>query len=129
MIFCKNTIYARVWSVTKSDKYIDLRISTKEKDRDGNAVYSTWFPRVIGHAFNSIKDKINEGDTLVITKSKFVNESYEKDGVTKSAFRFLILEADVWEDTTSQTSTEEAAPAPASTPAPAAPATSDSCPW
>jgi len=28
MIYCNNTIYAKVWSVTKSDKYILLNLGT-----------------------------------------------------------------------------------------------------
>ena len=126
MIFCKDKIYAKVWSIKKEDKYIDLRISTSEKDRDGNYVNSTWFPRLIGHAFNSLKDELKEGDRLIITKSKFTNESYTKDGVVKSSFKFVVLEAEI---DAPASETPEAAPAPASTPASAAPAASDSCPW
>lgn len=126
MIFCKDKIYAKVWSIKKEDKYIDLRISTSEKDRDGNYVNSTWFPRLIGHAFNSLKDELKEGDRLIITKSKLTNESYTKDGVVKSSFKFVVLEAEI---DVPASETPEAAPAPASTPASAAPAASDSCPW
>ncbi len=110
MIYCNNTIYAKVWSVTKSDKYIDLRVSTSEKDRDGEYVDSTWFPRLIGHAFNSLKDTIKEGDRIIIEKSKFTNESYEaKDGSKKSRFRFLVFEARINEDTkTAETNNQPA---------------------
>lgn len=98
MIFIHDKIYAKVWAVKKFDKYIDLQITTSEKSRDNEGEYinSGWFPRLIGHAFNSLKDKIKEGDRLIITKSKMSNERYTaNDGSTKSAFRFVILEAEI----------------------------------
>ena len=57
MIFNDNKIYAKVWKVTPSEngKYIDLQITTSEKDNDGNYVNSSWFPRVIGKAVNTLK--------------------------------------------------------------------------
>ena len=96
MIFCHDKIYAKVWKVTPSEKYLDLQISTSEKDREGNYVNSSWFPRCIGHAFNSLNGKLKEGDRITITTSKLSNEKYTaKDGSIKSAFRFLILEASI----------------------------------
>ena len=96
MIFCHDKIYAKVWKVTPSEKYLDLQISTSEKDREGNYVNSSWFPRCIGHAFNSLNGKLKEGDRITITTSKLSNEKYTaKDGSVKSAFRFLILEASI----------------------------------
>lgn len=106
MIFNKSTIYAYIWKVTrpKDDKgnprnYLELQISTSEKSRDDNTTaFSVWFPRVIGHAFNNLKGlaegKYEKAIPLTITQSKFTNEKYEaKDGTTKSAFKFIILEA------------------------------------
>lgn len=97
MIFCNNDVYAKVWKIQKkTDKYIDLQISTSEKDKDGNYVNSSWFPRCIGHAFNSLKDTLKEGDRITIKKCKLSNEKYTaQDGTIKSGFRFIILEADV----------------------------------
>ena len=97
MIFNSNEIYATVWEATLSEnkKYMDLRISTSEKDADGNWKNSNWFPRVIGHALNSLKGVKCE-DRITITKSKFTNESYEDaDGNKKSYFKFLIIEATI----------------------------------
>ena len=97
MIFNSNKIYAKVWKVKPADnnKYIDLQITTSEKTQDDEYVNSGWFPRVIGHAVNSLKN-VKEGDRIVITKSKFTNERYEdSEGNKKSFFRFLILEASV----------------------------------
>ena len=125
MIFTDKKIYAKVWKITRrEEKYLDLRISTSEKDLEGNYINSTWFPRLIGHAFNSLKDKVKEGDRIVITKAKLTNESYEKDGVTKSAFKFLILEAEI----DGQETNPAQAPAPAA-PSRPQPADKDACPW
>ena len=127
MIFIHDKIYAKVWKVDKKEKYIDLQATTSEKDNDGNYINSGWFPRLIGHAFNSLKDKIKEGDRLIITKSKMTNERYTaQDGTTKSAFKFVVLEAEIEES-------RDAAPAAPAQAAPAAtaaaPAANDNCPW
>lgn len=96
MIYCTNKIYGKVWKITKAEKYLDLQMTTSEKNADGEYINSGWFPRCIGHAFNSLKDTLKEGDRIVITKSKLTNERYTaKDGTVKSAFRFLVLEAEV----------------------------------
>lgn len=95
MIFIKDKIYAKVWKVEKFDKYIDLQVTTSEKDKDGNYINSGWYPRLIGHAFNSLKDTIKEGDTIIFTKSKLSNERYvDNEGNKKSRFRFLVFEAE-----------------------------------
>ena len=95
MIFNENKIYAKVWKVTPSEngKYVDLQITTSEKDSDGNYVNSSWFPRVIGKAVNTLKGLKRE-DRIIITKSKFTNERKDTENGKKSFFRFLILEAD-----------------------------------
>ena len=128
MIFIHDKIYAKVWKVNEKEKYIDLQATTSEKNQDGNYINSGWFPRLIGHAFNSLKGKIKEGDRIVITKSKLTNERYTaEDGKTKSAFKFVVLEAEIEGD-------RETAPAAQAESAPAAqtattPAANDSCPW
>ena len=128
MIFIHDKIYAKVWKVNEKEKYIDLQATTSEKNQDGNYINSGWFPRLIGHAFNSLKGKIKEGDRIVITKSKLTNERYTaEDGTTKSSFKFVVLEAEIEGD-------RETAPAAQAESAPAAqtattPAANDSCPW
>ncbi len=89
-----NKIFAKVWKIDKKDKYADLRLSTSERvEKNGAMEYinSDWFARAIGKAFNQLKD-IKEGDRVVITKAKLSNETYEKDGQKKSAFKFVIME-------------------------------------
>jgi hypothetical protein len=128
MIYCTNKIYGKVWKIKKEEKYLDLQMTTSEKNQDGTYINSGWFPRVIGHAFNSLKDTLKEGDRISITKSKFTNERYQaKDGTTKSAFKFLILEAEIESASGSTapatTHNDTAAEAPETT------ATQDACPW
>lgn len=125
MIFIHDKIYAKVWKVTKSDKYIDLQITTSEKDADGNYINSGWFPRLIGHAFNSLKDKIKDGDRIVITKSKITNERRKlEDGTTKSSFRFIVLEASI-----ESPKGEEAAETETPVSTQEQQASGESCPW
>lgn len=124
MIFNQNKIYGKVWKITKAEKYLDLQMTTSEKNAEGGYINSGWFPRVIGHAFNALKDTLKEGDRICITKSKFTNERYTaKDGTTKSSFKFLILEAEI--------EPSNGAPKPSTTETVSEPAqtASDDCPW
>lgn len=132
MIFNDNKIYAKVWKVTPSEngKYVDLQITTSEKDNDGNYVNSSWFPRVIGKAVNTLKGLKRE-DRIIITKSKFTNERRDTDDGKKSFFRFLILEAEIEGSERANGGNTPAADTnkkkPAEEPAPAA--AEDDCPW
>lgn len=129
MIFNNNQIYGKVWKVThpENNKYIDLQMTTSEKDADGNYKNSGWFPRVIGHALNSLKE-VKEGDRICITKSKFTNERYEDaNGNKKSAFRFIILEASILSDNNSTAAPEQKEQTKA--PKQKAQEQADDCPW
>jgi len=100
MILNKTKIFAKVWKVTPSEngKYIDLQVSTSEKNEDESYTNSSWFPRAIGHAANALKD-VKEGDRIEITSSKFTNERKKQDDETyKSFFRFIIFEAKIQGD-------------------------------
>ena len=126
MIFNTSKNYAKVWEVKPNDKYIDIRMTTSEKDKDGKYVNSTWFARLIGHAFNTMKDKIKAGDRITITKSKMTNETQRtEDGNYKTWFRFLILEASF--DEAPQTASETASTTASTTGE--TPASNDDSPW
>ena len=106
MIFVEGKTYATVWSVKPAEngKYIDLQITTGEKDADGNWTKSSWFPRVIGHALNSLKN-VKEKDRILIKKAKLTNERREQeDGSYRSYFHFIILEAEIAGATTGESS-------------------------
>lgn len=134
MIFCNGQIYAKVWKATPAEngKYIDLRISTSEKGQDGNFVNSTWFPRAIGHAANSLKG-VKDGDRILITKAKFTNESREiSEGNRRSYFNFRILEAKILsEDNQHQSSHDAEAVKKEPTLPPSTPIIDEAedCPW
>lgn len=122
MFYCTNTNYAKVWKVTKSDRYMDLTISTSEKDRDGNTVYSRWFARAIGHAFNAMKDTVKEGDSIQITKCKLVVDKYtDKDGIERYPTKVIIMDAQLSESSASNKSSAVAKDT--------AKKEEDSCPW
>ena len=131
MIYTTNPIYGKVWKIMRSEqKYMDIRMTTSSKDSDGKWVDSTWFPRLMGHAFNSLKGELKEGDKIVITKAIIENPSYEaQDGTKKSSFRFRILEAELSngenaESQKSDTSENVQVQSEESTPT-----AKDECPW
>lgn len=80
MFYIKDA-YARAWKVVRStEKYTDIRITTSEKDQDGNREYSTWFVRCVGAAHNKAK-KLSEGDYIKILKAKMQNlDRKDEDG-------------------------------------------------
>ena len=130
MIFIHDKIYAKVWKVEKFDKYIDLQATTSEKDKEGNYINSGWFPRLIGHAFNALKDSLKEGDTLIITKSKMTNERDEdKEGNKKSRFKFVVLEATISEPRENDETTNTATSPTPATATQEPDKIKDTCPW
>lgn len=127
MFFCHDKIYARVWKITPSEKYLDLQISTSEKKQDGEYINSSWFARCVGHAFNSLNGKLKEGDRITITTAKLSNERYTaKDGSIKSALRFVILEAGIEAPRDAGQSAQSSQSAAATQEASVA---NDDCPW
>ena len=97
MIYITNQIYGKVWKIMRTEqKYIDVRMTTSSKNSDGEWVDSTWFPRIMGHAFNSLKGKLKDGDKIIVTKAIIENPPYEAaDGSKKSSLKFRILEASI----------------------------------
>ena len=67
-IFFKDT-YATLWDVKPAEKYTDLNISTSEKDKDGNYVNSSWYPRVFGDVAEQFKH-MKRGDRFKIASGK-----------------------------------------------------------
>lgn len=97
MIFLEGKVYAKVWSVTpaQNGKYIDLQITTSEKTENDEYLNSSWFPRCIGKAVNTLKN-VKRGDKIIIKKVKFTNErKKQEDDTYKSYFKFLILDAEI----------------------------------
>lgn len=109
MIYSDSKNYAKVWSATKNEKYIDLSISTSTKDSDNNRTYSSWLARAIGHAKNSLKD-VKEGDNIIINKCSVQVNKVEKEG-EKPLFltQVLIYDATISNNTQSEEPTKETA--------------------
>lgn len=131
MIYTTNPIYGKVWKIMRTEqKYMDVRMTTSSKDSDGKWVDSTWFPRLMGHAFNSLKGTLKEGDKIVITKAIIENPSYEaQDGTKKSSFKFRILEASISNGEQNTSAESAATTAPTTQVQEDVPAANDECPW
>lgn len=136
MIFCTNTTYAKVWEITQPTdengnprKYLELKLSTSEKQEDGTYKNSSWYARVVGHGYNSLKN-LKEKDRIIITKAKFTNEYYKKEGeeTGKSYFKFVILEAKIDDGNAPSSDQQQTQPAPQE-PAPTNNKAEDDCPW
>lgn len=130
MIYTTNPIYGKVWKIMRTEqKYMDVRMTTSAKDSNGEWVDSTWFPRLMGHAFNSLKGTLKDGDKIVITKAILENPPYEApDGSKKSSFKFRILEASISNGEQGGNAEQTATSAP-TTPETEVPAAKDECPW
>ena len=132
MILIQTPIYAKIWKATPAEngKYIDLQATTSEKLGDGSYANSSWFPRAIGKAVNTLKG-VKREDRIVITKAKITNERKEGDEGKKSFFRFIILEAEIEGD--ERTSGSTSAPEVKKTVKPkeevASTPAEDECPW
>ena len=131
MIYTTNPIYGKVWKIMRTEqKYMDVRMTTSAKDSDGKWIDPTWFPRLMGHAFNSLKGTLKDGDKIVITKAIIENPPYDApDGTKKSSFKFRILEASIsnGEQNSASETTEDAAPTTQEQDN--VPAAKDECPW
>lgn len=93
MFFVSNK-YAKIWKIFKTEeKYVDLSVSTSEKDRDGEFRNSNWRARAIGHAFQQYKNgEVSEGNQYAI-RGKLTNERYQDDdGNWKDNYRLLIMD-------------------------------------
>ena len=130
MIYTTNPIYGKVWKIMRTEqKYMDVRMTTSARDSNGEWVDSTWFPRLMGHAFNSLKGNLKDGDKIVITKAILENPPYEaSDGNKKSSFKFRILEASISNGEQGSNAEQTITSAP-TTPEPEVPAAKDECPW
>lgn len=83
--------WAKLWNVTAGDNYADLRITTSEKDKEGNYVNSTWFPRVWGDLAEQFKH-MQAGDRFKIVNGKVSNLSKKMpDGKLRSFIEFRIF--------------------------------------
>ena len=92
-MFLINKGYVKIWKIEPKGKYTEIRMSSSEKDKDGNYINSNWsFVRCVGKAHNQIA-KMQEGDRAEIKSAKISNETYtDKEGNKKTGFRFVVFE-------------------------------------
>lgn len=93
MIFVNNDTFAKVWEISKKDKYAEVQISTSRKEKDSNErVYSHWYTRFIGDAFHKI-DTIEKGTNITINRCMITNERYTaNDGTKKSSLKVVVTD-------------------------------------
>ena len=95
MIYIKDAkIYAKVWEVNAQEKLTTLKVSTSDKDKDGNKTYSSWYPVAFGQTAKRLAEEIKSGDTIIIKTAKLKNELYQpKDSEKKKTrFEFVIFD-------------------------------------
>jgi single-stranded DNA-binding protein len=95
MIYIKDAkIYAKVWEVNAQEKVTTLKVSTSDKDKDGNKTYSSWYPVAFGQTAKRLAEEVRSGDTIIIKTAKLKNELYmPKDGdKKKTRFEFVIFD-------------------------------------
>ena len=72
--------YVKVWNIDMDGKYPKLRISTSEKDKEGNYINSNWFATCIGKSAETAR-KLKEGDTIAV-RGKISNKYDKEKNVT-----------------------------------------------
>lgn len=92
MIYFKNQ-YARVWRIFKNDGRITASISTTEKDREGNKIYSNWSANFLGEALKKA-EHLNAETNIQITSGKVTTRVVEKDGKKISYTNVTIFDFD-----------------------------------
>lgn len=93
MVFVKDCgTRAKVWSVEDKGKYSTGRISTSEKDREENYIYSNWFCTFVGKGHEKASS-IKEGDRITIDTLKISNTSTKNaDGGYTNRLDFVIFD-------------------------------------
>jgi len=75
--------YTRVFQIfdkRKPDsKYVNMSVSTSEKNQDGEYENSRWYARAVGHAFQQVeKGEVSAGQDYA-TRGKLTNVRYKDD--------------------------------------------------
>lgn len=84
----------KVWDVKPSEKFVDLRVSSSKKNKDGTwGTSSNWFPRCFGKAAQQAAS-FKRGDYVRVKKGYITNEAVEAEGKKHNVFNMTILEFD-----------------------------------
>lgn len=91
MFYCSNA-YGTVFKVEIADKRVKARISTSEKNKDGEYINSYWNAAFVGNAYDLAKS-LTDKDRIHINKCKITNEDYTtKDGEKRSWLQVTIFD-------------------------------------
>lgn len=106
MFYCTNT-YGTVFDVEVLEKRVKARLSTSQKDQDGNYVNSYWNAVFLGGAYDLAKT-LGDKDRIHINKCKVTNEPYtNKDGEKRSWLQVTIFDFEKMEHSSSGGSEEK----------------------
>jgi len=70
--------YAKIWKIDMAEKYVKAQISTSDKDKDGNKIYSSWGAIFVGNCVSNAK-QLEEKDSIKILSGKISNVFSKKD--------------------------------------------------
>lgn len=90
MFFIKDT-YATIWHVEDAGNYVKCRITTSEKNAEGNYEYSNWFANFIGKAKETALE-LEQKDKIKILKGKVTNKAFGEQGNKKSYLNVAVFE-------------------------------------
>lgn len=93
MFYFKNQ-YAKVWNLFSKDKVVRGSISTSEKDKNGDYVYSNWVASFVGKAAEKASG-LKSNTNIIITSGKISNSSVEKDGKRTTYYNVSIFDFDI----------------------------------
>lgn len=103
MVYFTNC-YAKMWTLDLSAKFPKARITTSEKDQQGEWINSTWFPTFLGDAAGKVK-KLEGTERIKILKGKLTATSKKMDdGTFKNYTNMTIFD---FELSTSQPSSSQ----------------------
>lgn len=96
MFFVKGA-YAKLWNIEMKEKFAKGRITTSDKNKEGEYINSNWFATFVGKA----KDKAEElegNERINILSGKVTNVGYKQDdGTYKNFTGVTIFDFDVME--------------------------------
>jgi hypothetical protein len=85
-----NAPFATIWGWDDQGKYTKVRLSTSEKNQDGEYENSSWLARFVGKAHEKISDA-SERDRIKILSGKINNISRKQDDGSFRSFLNVVV--------------------------------------
>lgn len=100
MFYCSNA-YGTVFKVEVDERKVKARLSTSDKNKDGDYINSFWNAVFVGGAYDLAKS-LSDKDRIHINKCKISNEDYTtKDGDKRSWLQVTIFDFEKLEHSSS----------------------------